>query len=456
MSSISNKYIKGPKVNPSAKKDSLEAKQPYVDNGISRISPERYFSAEFMEKEWENLWSKVWLIAGPTSDLAKTGDYFIFEIGRESLIITKNEKNQIKAFYNVCSHRGNKLILNERGNLSTITCSFHSWKYNLDGELIKITDEESFREGVICQNAGLSEVLCETYAGLIFINMDSKACPLKERLGLPEGYLESYSIDKMKVARHVQSEWEANWKTGVDAFYEVYHLHAVHPETRTVMDDVETQYDLYPHGASRMIVPIGRKSSRVNDQKTVDIGLETMLTSAGIENRDFPEDAKLVRNTLQKHKRNLAKEMGFDYSNLTDGQLTDSWATGIFPNVQLGLHPEGIFLMRFLPHPYDPERFFYDTMTLCRSSDNPAYRVPDWMGLPEDLDLSDFSRPMTEHFAPNEPANLGLVLDQDSQLLPRIQKGIKSKGFKGPLWSEQEQRLRHFHCELDLYLEQSK
>ena len=63
---------------------------------------------------------------------------------------------------------------------------------------------------------------------------------------------------------------------------------------------------------------------------------------------------------------------------------------------------------------------------------------------------------MTEHFAPNEPANLGLVLDQDSQLLPRIQKGIKSKGFKGPLWSEQEQRLRHFHCELDLYLEQSK
>ena len=456
MSSISNKYIKGPKVNPSAKKDSLEAKQPYIDNGISRISPERFFSAEFMEKEWENLWSKVWLIAGPTSDLAKTGDYFIFEIGRESLIITKNEKNQIKAFYNVCSHRGNKLILNERGNLSTITCSFHSWKYNLDGELIKITDEESFREGVICQNAGLSEVLCETYAGLIFINMDSKACPLIERLGLPEGYLESYSIDKMKVARHVQSEWEANWKTGVDAFYEVYHLHAVHPETRTVMDDVETQYDLYPHGASRMIVPLGRKSPRVNDQETVDIGLETMLASAGIENKDFPEDAKLVRNTLQKHKRNLAKEMGFDYSNLTDGQLTDSWATGIFPNVQLGLHPEGIFLMRFLPHPHDPERFFYDTMTLCRSSDNPAYRVPDWMGLPEDLDLSDFSRPMTEHFAPNEPANLGLVLDQDSQLLPRIQKGIKSKGFKGPLWSEQEQRLRHFHCELDLYLEQSK
>ena len=108
-----------------------------------------------------------------------------------------------------------------------------------------------------------------------------------------------------------------------------------------------------------MIVPLGRKSPRVNDQKTVDIGLETMLTSAGIENKNFPEDAKLVRDTIQKHKRNLAHELGFDYSKLTDGQLTDSWATGLFPNVQLGLHPEGIFLMRFLPHPHDPERFFW-------------------------------------------------------------------------------------------------
>ena len=298
MNNPSNKYIKGPKVNPEAKKDALEAKQPYIDNGTSRITPERYYSKEFMETEWENLWSKAWLIAGPTSDLTKNGDYFVFEIGRESFLITRNERSQIKAFYNVCSHRGNKLILNERGNLSTFSCSFHSWKYDLDGHLIKITDEESFREGVICQNAGL-----------IFINMDTEACPLKERLGLPEGYLEAYSIDEMKVARHAQSEWEANWKTGVDAFYEVYHLHAVHPETRTVMDDVDTQYDLYPHGASRMIVPLGRKSPRVNDQESIDVGLEAMMTSAGIENKNFPKEAKLVRNTLQKHKRKLAKEL---------------------------------------------------------------------------------------------------------------------------------------------------
>ena len=139
--------------------------------------------------------------------------------------------------------------------------------------------------------------------------MDSEACPLKERLGLQKGYLESYSIDEMKVARHVQSELEANWKTGVDAFYEVYQLHAVHPDTRTVMDDVDTQYDLYPHGASRMIVPLGRKSPRVNDQESLDIGLESMMTSAGIENKHFPKEAKSVRNALQKHKRKLAKEL---------------------------------------------------------------------------------------------------------------------------------------------------
>ena len=133
MNNPSNKYIKGPKVNPEAKKDALEAKQPYIDNGTSRITPERYYSKEFMETEWENLWSKAWLIAGPTSDLTKNGDYFVFEIGRESFLIKRNERSHIKAFYNVCSHRGNKLILNERGNLSTFSCSFHSWKYDWMG-----------------------------------------------------------------------------------------------------------------------------------------------------------------------------------------------------------------------------------------------------------------------------------------------------------------------------------
>ena len=74
----------------------------------------------------------------------------------------------------------------------------------------------------------------------------------------------------MNVVRHVVSEWGSNWKVGVEAFYESYHLHAVHPETKGVMGDLNVQYDLYPYGASRMIVPLGQPSPRLHDQKSVN------------------------------------------------------------------------------------------------------------------------------------------------------------------------------------------
>ena len=84
---------------------------------------------------------------------------------------------------------------------------------------------------------------------------------------------------------------------------------------------------------------------------------------------------------MQKAKRERAKRLGLThYDKFTDGQLTDSWATGYFPNVQIGMHPEGVFIMRFQPHPTDPERFFYDNMTLIRYVDDTNYSVPGWMG----------------------------------------------------------------------------
>ena len=153
-------------------------------------------------------------------------------------------------------------------------------------------------------------------------------------------------------------------------------------------------------------------------------------------------------------ERERAARLGLDYSRFKDGQLSDSWATGVFPNVQIGCHPEAVFIMRFLPHESDPERFYYDTMTLIFPADDPNYRPPLWMGLPEGIDVSGRQRPATEHYGIEEDARLGQVLSQDSALLPVVQKGMRSRGFKGQLWGEQEQRLRHFHVELERRLAQ--
>jgi phenylpropionate dioxygenase-like ring-hydroxylating dioxygenase large terminal subunit len=347
-------------------------------------------------------------------------------------------------------------VQSDFGSLPQFTCPFHSWQFALDGRLLRITDEDTFRPEVVRHRPCLRAVRCKVHAGLVFINMDDGAGPLSDAIGLPQGYLEAYHLEEMFVVRHHVSEWAANWKTGVDAFYETYHLHAVHPETRTVMNDMGVQCDLYPHGCSRMIVPLAMKSARVDDQDSVDEGLAMMMRDAGMEPDQFRDSARELRTAIQRAKRVRAGRCGLDYSGLVDGQLTDSWATGIFPNVQIGLHAEGAFLMRFLPHPSEPERFFYNTMTLWRPCADPSYTVPAWMGLPEGTDVTGATRPDVERTAIGESPNLGLVLDQDSELLPVVQKGLRSRAFQGPLWSEQEQRLRHFHAELDRYLTGAK
>jgi phenylpropionate dioxygenase-like ring-hydroxylating dioxygenase large terminal subunit len=365
----------------------------------------------------------------------------------------RQAEGKVKAFYNVCPHRGNRLVQSERGSAGHFTCGFHGWQFNCNGKLRAISDEETFDPKLVHHRPGLTDVRCEVLGGIIFINMDGKAPALREYIGLPPGYIENYEIDKMNVVHHVRSEWAANWKTAVDAFYETYHLPYVHPQTQGVMEDF-SQYDLYPNGFSRMIVPLCVKSHRVADQHSVDSGLRFMMNDAGLDPDSFTGTAAEVREAIQRSKRARARRLGLKhYEKLTDGQLTDSWATGLFPNVQIGMHPEGVFIMRFLPHATDPERFFYDTMIMYRYVDDPNYTVPAWMGLPPGIDVSGRTRPDTKHVPLGLKPELGEVLDQDSDLLPMVQKGLKSRGFRGPLWGEQEVRVRHFHKELDRYIQ---
>ena len=453
---MSTNVVESWQINPDAAAEDLEAKQPFIDNGLDVLDPSRYYSPDFMTREWEKLWTRTWLIAGIESDIREPGDYSVFRLGRESIIIVRQENGSVKALYNVCAHRGNELIHNDRGSLVQFTCSFHSWQYGLDGVNTHITDKETINPKLVCKTPRIKEVNCQTLAGLIFINLDDNPPPLKERLGLPEGYLAMYKLDKMRCVRHTVSEWAANWKTGIDAFYETYHLHAVHPETQDVMDDMGVQVDLYPHGCSRMLVPIAVKTQRQADQEVMNPSLEYMMTEASIDPAQFKGSAREVREAIQRAKRERSDRLGLGYERFTDGQLTDSWATGIFPNVQIGLHPEGAFLMRFMPHPSDPEKFYYDTMTLVHPVNDPDYSVPGWMGLPEGTDTSGDIRPDTEYTAIGDPPNLGQVLDQDSELLPVVQRGIRSKGFNGAIWGEQEQRLRHFHKEMNRYLDGEK
>lgn len=440
-----------------APQGSLEAKQPRpADLGTNIPDPARYHDRAFMAQEWAKLWPKVWLLAGVTPDIKDPNDYVVFTHGHEEFILVRQGDGGVKAFYNVCPHRGNRVCLTAHGSVPKFTCPFHSWRFNTDGTLDEITDEHTFDPEVIAHRPGLTEVRCDTIGGLIFINMDGEAPPLKEWIGLPEGYIEAYEIDEMNVVRHMRTEWLANWKTGVDAFYETYHLPHIHPQTQGVMEDY-SQVDLYPNGFSRMIVPIGVKSHRMKDQDSVDPYQKHMMMEAGLDPEAYDGPPNGVREAIQQAKRERGRRFGLGYYDaMTDGQLTDSWATGFFPNVQIGMHPEGVFIMRFTPHPTDPERFYYDNMTMFRYVDDPGYSTPAWMGLPEGIDVSGDFRPDIEEFSAGQKAELGEVLDQDVELVHAVQEGVKSRGFRGPIWCQQEDRIRHFHRELDRYISGEK
>ncbi len=117
-------------MNLGAPADSLEAKQPPVDDGLDVPDPARYYTREFMDLEWQRLWPRVWLLAGVTSDVAEEGDYFVFEIGSEEFIISRQPDGTVKAFYNVCPHRGGPLAEGtvEHGK---IVCPWHQWEFDL-------------------------------------------------------------------------------------------------------------------------------------------------------------------------------------------------------------------------------------------------------------------------------------------------------------------------------------
>ena len=433
----------------------FNSERPRPDNGTVRPDPSRYYSAEALAAEWDRVFTQTWLLAGVESDIPDAGDWSRFDIGTESVILTRQSDGGVKAFYNVCPHRGSQIALADFGSADHFTCPFHSWKFGLDGRNISITDVETFHPDVLCHGTDIKQVRCETAAGLIFISMNDDVMPLADYLGEVGEHLALYDIGKMHVIQHKKSDWAANWKGGVDAFYEIYHLHSVHPQTQAVMDD-RTQIDLFPNGMSRQFVPFAQPSPRFPDQESVNLGIAMMLNDAGIDPDTFTGTAQDSRAAIQQAKRARSAQYNLGYDKFSDTQLSDSTIYGVFPNVQIGCHPEAVFIHRFLPHPRDPEQFTYDTIILFKPEDIPGYGPPAWMGLSPDADTSGMVRPDIVRVPLGEPPELGEVLDQDSELLPIVQKGARSRGFAGPLWSEQEARLRHFHVELDRYINGEK
>jgi phenylpropionate dioxygenase-like ring-hydroxylating dioxygenase large terminal subunit len=438
-------------VNPDASADSHEAKAPFVDNGVKPISPERYYSPQYMEAERRLLWPRVWNWVAREEDVPDTGDYVTAEIGRESFIVTRDDAGGIRAYFNVCPHRGNRLVSDEEGSRPQgFTCPFHNWRFDLDGKIAHVTDRETFRPEALCRSMDLVEVRCESWEGFVFINMNKDAAPLLDHLGPLPDHARPYRLKDMRIMRRVQAVWDSNWKVAVDGFNEAYHVHAIHPQILTVFNDYNAQIDLYPHGMSRMVTKFANESPRMQ-AGGLNPGLRATMTEVGIDPDSFAGDKGDVRGAVQAAKRSRAERLGIDYSGFLDNQLTDDWNYDIFPNIQVGIHPEGVSMLYFRPHAHDPRKFIFDVIVMMHPQENPEILPPAYMGLPDGWDISGREKAEIQHVDWRE-GGLGEVFDQDSGLFAEVQRGIESIAFKGSILSEQEQRIGHFHAELDRYL----
>ena len=186
-----------------------------------------YKDESIYDLEVKSIFHKHWLFAGHTSQIPNIGDYFLFEISEESIIIVRNKKNKIKAHVNVCRHRGSNICSEKYGNKKLLNCPYHAWSYDLDGLLITARDMPSdFKY----KNNNLHSVNVELIGGFIFINLAKKPLSLYNFKRDLNKTLDLFGLDDLKLVMHKSYPIPANWKLAVENYNECYHCNPSHKE----------------------------------------------------------------------------------------------------------------------------------------------------------------------------------------------------------------------------------
>ncbi|MEU5880579.1 aromatic ring-hydroxylating dioxygenase subunit alpha [Spirillospora sp. NPDC047279] len=194
------------------------------------ISPEHY------ELERDAIFRRTWLNVGRVEQLPKIGSYFTKELdaARTSVVVVRDKEGAVRAFHNICRHRGNKLVWNDypgeetSGVCRQFTCKYHGWRYGLDGGLTFVQQESEFFD-LDKADYGLAAVRAEVWEGFIFVNLDpGDTTPLEEYMGGLGAGLAGYPFEKMTQVFKYRADVGSNWKLFIDAFTEFYHAPVLH------------------------------------------------------------------------------------------------------------------------------------------------------------------------------------------------------------------------------------
>jgi nitrite reductase/ring-hydroxylating ferredoxin subunit len=396
--------------------------------------------------------------------VAEVGDYLTYDILDDSIIITRTAPDAFRAYYNVCSHRGRRLIetpkgaKRARGKGKHFVCGFHGWTYNLQGQCTHVTDRNLWNGALTEERTHLGEVKVDTWGGWVWINMDPKCEPLREYLEPAATMLDPFELQNMRCRWRRWIIFECNWKVALEAFCETYHVATTHPEFMRFGDFRGWARAQGKHGNIGYDAP---KNMDENQQAKLRLGsgkdpristaemqtytwehvntntTQTLVNAAKRLVDELPEGTpadKVLKHWLDSARRDDAAR-GVNWPAVNPehvGKSGTSWQ--VFPNFQIGHAVNNALCYGARPYGYDPNKCIFEVAVyeLFPKGQEPQ---AEW-----------------EYLAVDDP-RWGSVLPQDFSNMAAVQQGMKCGGFRGTLPNPyRERNIANFHRNLARYM----
>ena len=402
------------------------------------ITPEAYISPEYAKAERDKLWRKTWLQAGRVEDIPEVGNFITFDILDDSILIVRSAPDTIKAFYNVCTHRGRRLVdtpkgaRNARGTKANFVCGFHAWTFNLDGACTYIQDREHWQGQLDDDDTRLGPVKVDTWGGWVWINMDPDCEPLRDYLEPAATLLDPYQLENMRYRWRKWIIFDCNWKVALEAFNETYHVPGTHPEFMAFGDfpgwarnhgkHSNIGYDApkdMDENQGKLRVGTG-EDARISTAEMQNYTWEaantnttqTMVDAANRLKDELPEGtppAQVLQHWIATSRADDEKRGVFwpkvDPSHAT--KAGTSWQ--IFPNFQIGQAVNNMLCYMARPYGNDPDKCYFEAA---------VYEL-----------FPEGQAPETE-WEYTERDDWPPVLQQDFANMEAVQQGMKNNGFR--------------------------
>jgi Rieske 2Fe-2S family protein len=206
----------------------LRTIESYVQG--ARTLPRRYYASnEVLAEEWERLFAKTWLCIGRSSSLAEGGAYVTRQIGHDNVIVLRDRTGTLRAYHNVCRHRGTRLCEAAQGQLKeTIQCPYHAWTYALDGRLIGAPHMHE-TEGFDKRDYPLHGVAVTEWEGFVFVNLSRDPVPFAEFFAPVFTRFSRFNLSGLAIQRRIEYDVKANWKLVLQNYNECLHCPTIHP-----------------------------------------------------------------------------------------------------------------------------------------------------------------------------------------------------------------------------------